>query len=265
LTRTRREILEAHRKCVTTTTRLRNRLKSYLSDHGVRLPRAFRLTDDKTLQRIAALHPWQPIQLILLRQIIEELQAAEARRKELRATMAKEVLSDPSMLKLVRLMGVRHIVAFALVAIIGDINRFQNHKKLVAYIGLTPSINDSGETIRGRRALSRHGRSDLRALLIQSAHNALQQPASPLHKWGWKLVLRKAKNVAVAAVARKLTVAVWYLMRGLFTPMQEIGPTLQVKLSKLASEVGLKTIKEMGYRTKREFLEEKHRILLQTT
>src|SRR5690606_12456229 len=34
LTRTRREILHAHRKCVATTTRMRNRRKSYLNAHG---------------------------------------------------------------------------------------------------------------------------------------------------------------------------------------------------------------------------------------
>jgi len=264
--RTRRELLHAHRKCVCTSTRVRNRLKSFLSDHGVRLPKGFRLNTDKAYRRLEQLHCWEPIQSTLLRQMVEELHSAEARRKELRAAMAREVLTDPVMLKLVRLMGIRHIVAFALVAIIGDINRFPTHKKLVAYLGLSPSINDSGLSIRGNRQLTQYGRGDLRALLIQSAHNALRQPASPLHKWGWKLVLRKSsKNIAVAAVARKLTVAVWYMMRGMFTPLQEINTTLRVKLSKLATEVGLKTIKAMGYKTKNEFLEEKHRILLEAT
>lgn len=53
------------------------------------------------------------------------------------------------------------------------------------------------------------------------------------------------------------------MMRGLFTPLREIGETLRVKLSKLATEVGAAAIKEMGYRTKKEFLEEKHRILFE--
>ena len=44
---------------------------------------------------------------------------------------------------------------------------------------LTPSVEDSGETIRGRGELVSYGRSDLRALLIQSAQNALQQKNSP--------------------------------------------------------------------------------------
>lgn len=265
LTRTRREILHAHRKCVTATTRMRNRIRSFLNSHGIRLPKGFRLTCDKALSRIERLRPWEPMQQVLLKQMVEELQAAEKRRKELRAVMARETLSDPNILKLVRIMGVRHIVAFAIAAVIGDINRFASHKKLVAYLGLSPSVNDSGTTIRGKRSLARYGRADLRALLIQSAQNALNQPSSPLHRWGWKLVLRKTnRNIAVAAVARKLAVAVWYLMRGLFTPLQDVSRHIEVKLAKLASELGLKAIKEMGYKTKRDFLEEKHQILLST-
>jgi hypothetical protein len=67
-----------------------------------------------------------------------------------------------------RLLGVRHIVAFAVAAVVGDIARFANPKKLVAYLGLTPSVEDSGETIRGRGQLVSFGRSDLRALLVCS-------------------------------------------------------------------------------------------------
>jgi transposase len=98
------------------------------------------------------------------------------------------------------------IIAFAIAAVVGDITRFANPKKLVAYLGLAPSVADSGLSIRGRGGLVPFGRGDLRALLIQSSHNALRQRNSPLHAWGWKLCLRKSnKNVAVAAVARKLS------------------------------------------------------------
>ena len=35
-------------------------------------------------------------------------------------------------------------------AVVGDITRFANPKKLVAYLGLAPSVADSGLSIRGR-------------------------------------------------------------------------------------------------------------------
>ena len=78
--------------------------------------------------------------------------------------------------------------------------------------------------------------------------------------------MRKAhKNVAVAAIARKLTVSIWYLLRGLFAPLAQIDETLQVKLGKLATAVGLKTIRQLGYQSKAAFIEEKCGYLLKPT
>lgn len=87
--------------------------------------------------------------------------------------------------------------------------------------------------------------AEIYALLIQSAQNALQQKNSPLHAWGWKLYLRKSsKNVAVTAVARKLTVSIWYLLRGLFLPLQHLDATLLIKLQKLATAIELPTLRQ---------------------
>jgi transposase len=47
------------------------------------------------------------------------------------------------------MMRVRHIVAFGLMAIIGDVNRFPNAKKLVGYIGLSPSKVQSANNVKG--------------------------------------------------------------------------------------------------------------------
>ncbi len=102
-----------------------------------------------------------------------------------------------------------------------------------------------------------------RALLIQSAQNALNQKNSPLHQWGWKLTLRKGhRNIAVAAVARKLTVSIWYLLKGHFSPLTEATETIRVKIHKLATEIGVKTIKMMGYASKTAFEEEKMALLV---
>ncbi|HKB92219.1 MAG TPA: hypothetical protein VKC60_17010, partial [Opitutaceae bacterium] len=87
-----------------------------------------------------------------------------------------------------------------------------------------------------------------------------------LHRWGWKLCLRKTnKNIAVAAIARKLTVSIWYLLRGLFAPLEQIDDTLRVKLVKLATAIGIKTIKDLGYPSKTAFIQEKNAWLLKPT
>ena len=265
-TRERREVLHCHRQAVTTATRARNRLKSFLSDHHVRLKMGIRLTEPSGAAKVQASASWTALQKLLLEEMLGELQLAEARRRRLVTVMAKEVAADPSLLRLMRLLGVRYIIAFAIAAVVGDITRFANPKKLVAYLGLAPSVADSGLSIRGRGGLVPFGRGDLRALLIQSAHNSLRQRNSPLHIWGWKLCLRKSnKNVAVAAVARKLTVSIWYLMRGLLAPLKELDTSLQVKLGRLATSIGVKAIRELGYESKTAFIKEKADWLLKPT
>jgi transposase len=265
-TRERRELLHGYRKAVTTATRARNRLKSFLRDHHVRLGKGVRLAQKTGAATVQASASWTPLQQLLLEEMLAELQAAHARRRRLSSAMAQEVAADRSLLQLMRLLGVRHIVAFAIGAVVGDISRFANPKKLVAYIGLSPSVQDSGETIRGRGQLVSFGRRDLRTLLVQSAQNALHQKASPLHAWGWKLCLRKGSNkVAVIAIARKLTVGIWYLLRGMFTSLQEIDASLEVKLSKLATAIGVKSLRHLGYASKTAFLEKSRACLLNPT
>ena len=265
-TRERREVLHSYGKAVTTATRTRNRLKSFLSDHAVRLKKGVRLTQAAGETTVVASRPWSPLQTMLLKEMLAELRLAQERRKRLEALMAQEVAGDPKLLQLVRLLGVRHIIAFAVGAVVGDITRFANPKKLVAYLGLAPAVDRSGNGGRGQTGLVSFGRADLRNLLIQSAQNALNQRASPLHTWGWKLVVRKSsKNVAVAAVARKLAVSIWYLLRGLFAPLVNIDPSLAVKLTKLATAIGVPTIRRLGYPSKTAFIEEKTAWILKPT
>lgn len=265
-TRERREVLQLYRKAVGTAVRTRNRLKSFLSDRGVRLKAGLALTKPSGQATVRQIRPWTTLQGVVLNHLLEELQLAHERRSQLSALIAQEVATDGQLLQLVRLMGVRHIVAFAIAAVVGDITRFANPKKLVAYLGLAPTVDKSGNGRRGQEGLVPFGRGDLRALLIQSAHNALQQRHSPLHTWGWKLCLRKShKNVAVAAIARKLTVSIWYLLRGLFAPLATIDETLRLKLGKIATAIGLKTIRQLGFKSRTAFLDEKISWMLKPT
>jgi hypothetical protein len=97
------------------------------------------------------------------------------------------------------------VTTYALIAIIGDIQRFATSKKLVSYLGLNPSVVESGE-FAGSGALRQHGRGSLRALLIQTSKRLLTT-SNPLQKWGLSVALRRGTNKAAIAVARKLTVA----------------------------------------------------------
>ena len=200
-------------------------------------------------------HGWLPRQWQLIEGLLLELSHAEQQRKHWRCLIAQGVLDDPQLVSMVRLCGVREMVAFALGAIVGDIKRFSSPKKLVKYIGLNPAFDDSGEgTWTG--GIGRHGRKDLRCLLIEAAQAILRCSKTSLARWGKKLLGRKgAINLAVAAVARRLAVAIWYLMMGRWTTLEEIDKRLSQKIGKIISQIGASGLKTLG-KTRKALREE---------
>lgn len=256
-TQERRDWFHAHRKAVKRTTQTRNRLKSYLSDNGVRLPTGMALAqaDPEVSERLRNTRPWSARQWQVIEGFLMELRHAEQQRQHWRSLIAQEVLSDPHLLSIVRLCGVREMVAFALGALIGDIQRFASSKKLVKYVGLNPAFDDSG-TGHWTGGIGGHGRKDLRCLLIEAAHSILRCAKTDLAKWGKKLLARKGEiSLAVAAIARKLTVAVWYLMMGRWTALEEIDDRLAIKVTKIIGQVGIQGLQRLN-KNRRAFREE---------
>jgi transposase len=247
-TQERRDWFHAHQKAVRRSIQMRNRLLSYLSDHGVRLKKGTRLVLEPGLseQHLRQSADWSPRQWQVIQGMLMELRHAEEQRRHWRSLIAQEVVADPVLLSLIRLCGVRELVAFALGAIIGDIQRFAEPRKLVKYIGLNPAFDDSGEG-KWEGGIGGHGRKDLRSLLIEAAHAILRCSRTPLAQWGKKLLGRKGSvNLAVAAIARKLTVAIWYLMHGRWTPLSDIDKRLSIKVGKIISSVGTASLQCLG-------------------
>jgi transposase len=255
-TREYREVFFAHRNAVKDATRCRNRIHCFLNEHCVRLKTGVRLTAASGEAAAKAAKAWTPLQADLLAEAFAQLRQVEARRKKLEPIMVRELAANVRWASLWRLMGIRHRVAFALMAMVGDVHRFPTAKKLVGYFGLAPRKDQSGNDKEGRdKGLGSFGRGDVRGLLLQSAHNALTQRDSPLHKWGWKLLIKKHRNEAAAAVARKLTVSVWHLLMGHFTPLAEASNHLRVKLLKLATVIGKDGLRSLGFDNRDAFVD----------
>jgi len=260
-TQERRDWFHAHEKATKRTSQMQNRIRSYLSDNGVRLKKGTRLAQPnptvETLIRQAK--PWSVRQWQIIEGMLLELRHADEQRRFWRSAIAQEVLGDPDLLKIVRLCGVRDLIAFALGAIIGDINRFAGPGSLVKYIGLNPAFDDSGQG-QWRGGIGGHGRRDLRSLLVQSAQ-AILRSKDPLAQWGKRLAARKSSSkLAVAAVARRLAVAVWYLMRGQWSRLQEIDQRLAIKVSQIISRLGTEALKKTG-KTRQAFRDETYQTL----
>jgi transposase len=261
-TQERRDWFHAYRKASKRTTQLSSRLRSYLSDNGVRLKEHSRLTAlGEVEEQIRKAREWSSRQWQLIELLLLELRQADQQRQRWRSLIAQEVLTDPQLLSLVRLCGVREIVAFALGAFVGDIQRFAHPKKLVKYVGLNPAFDDSGEG-QWSGGIGGYGNKYLRCLLVEAAQAILRCSRTPLAQWGKKLLARKGHiNLAVAAMARKLTVAVWYLMMGRWTPLEDIDEPLRIKVGKMLSSVGQLGLESLA-KTRETFRKEVLELLL---
>lgn len=97
---------------------------------------------------------------------------------------------------------------------------FSNRRQVGACIGLVPQPYDSGDS-RVDQGISKQGNRRVRALLIQMAWMWLRyQPNSALTKWFAQRWAggggnKRAKRIAIVAVARRLAIALWrYLKDG---------------------------------------------------
>jgi len=245
LTCERRELLHAYNKAVEDRTAASNSLKSYLNQFAIR-------TGSRKLEKseawVMAKRDWTPLQIKLLAGYFQNLRAQTERRKDLLRLIGTAICDEPLMLRCMKLLGIGQINAFALLAVIGDVRRFERPEKLVAYIGLNPGQRDSGHGKRIKLGVGKRGRGDMRNLLVQGAHAVLRKGrATPLGKWGWKLFARKGqRNIAVVAVARKLLVQVWHLLSGNPPVALESEKSLRVKLMKLATMLGKKLREELS-------------------
>lgn len=124
--------------------------------------------------------------------------------------LARAACQDPQVLRLLTIPGVSLTSAVALKAAIGDIERFKSPQHLVSYFGLNPSVHQSGQKAYTGH-ISRRGRSHARWVCVEAAHVLVRTPG-PFRAFFQRLVRRKPHNVAITAVARKLTVLVWHML-----------------------------------------------------
>ncbi len=125
--------------------------------------------------------------------------------------LAPLVLASPDMRRLLTLPGVSATTAATLVGVIGDIARFPTPGQLVAYLGLDPRVSQSGNDPAHHGRISKQGASEARHVLVEAAWVATRT-AGPLRAFAQRLAARRGWNIAIVAVARKLTVIAWHML-----------------------------------------------------
>ena len=152
----------------------------------------------------------------VLRQLREELDLAEEHKQECLERMLKicQERYPDELRRLQTIPGVKERTATSLIAEIGtDMSKFETANHLAAWSGLRPRNDESNRKFKSRRIT--HGNVYLRKNIIQCAWAASRTKDCFFSKFSYHQtqVRKKNKMKVIVAVARKLLVAAWHVIR----------------------------------------------------
>jgi transposase len=147
----------------------------------------------------------------------DEIGVLETNMRDVERQLASVARQLPDVALLQTVPGVGLLTATALIALVGDIRRFDSSRHFASFLGLTPR-EDSSALRRRLGAISKQGDVYLRMLLIHGARSFLWHakrgghPTS-LQTWARATEQRRGHNVAAVAVANKLARIIWAVWR----------------------------------------------------
>jgi len=125
--------------------------------------------------------------------------------------IAAAARAHPDAPRLLTHPGVGPLTALATVVVLGTVSRFPDSKHVVSYVGLAPALNASADKYRLGK-ITKQGSTLLRFVLGQAATHAARLDPD-LKRTYFTLVHRRGRSKAKVAVARKLLVRLFIMLR----------------------------------------------------
>jgi transposase len=108
--------------------------------------------------------------------------------------------------------GMGHYSAVAIVARIGNIERFQRPDSLANYFGLTPGCRNSGEATQRLGSITKQGSRLVRYLLGQAVVHILRFDAA-MREWYKRIKRRRGSKIGRVAVMRRMATIIWHMLK----------------------------------------------------
>lgn len=213
-TRALRGLLVARRQLVSARTKLCNVVRGMLRQEGIRLP-ARGLSSFVGWRRIQANGFEQAHLPVVVAAYSDTFVSLTRSIREIEEQLAEREESDSRVAKLKTIPRVGRIASLTFLAAVDDVHRFPSSRKLVGYSGLAPTVRSSGERTQ-YGSISREGRRELRAVWVQIAHLVAidkTRATRPLRTWFNKVAKRRGKKTATVALARRLLVIAYHVLR----------------------------------------------------
>ena len=202
-----RQLLWHRHRMVQARSRVMNQLQAVALNEGLRCKKRLWRTKRPQLEGFA-LAPWASRRRHDRLELLDRLNPTSA---ELSQAVEQEVEKCPEAQRLSTHPGVGPLTAMAFVLIIGKADRFQCGKQVASYLGLVP-LEDSSGNRRRLGHITKQGSSMLRFLLVEAAQSTVRS----LPEWRsryFHLMMRRGRKIAKVAMARRLAICRYWMMR----------------------------------------------------
>ena len=203
-----RQLLVHRHKQVQTRTRVKNQLQALALSQGVQ--KKYKLWTQAGRAELEQLE-LLPYAAERRQRLLATLDQLEADIAGLNRQVEEEVQRRPAAVRLRTHPGVGPVTALAMVLTLGPAQRFANARQVGSYVGLIPSEHSSGGRQQMGR-ISKQGSSFLRFLLVEAGQTAARYDPE-LGRFYRRLAVRKHRALAKVAVARKLAMRLYLMLR----------------------------------------------------
>lgn len=192
-----------------------NRLRACLLEFGIALPEGATKLLRALPAALAQVEDKENLPAWFIQSMHHNLQHIEYLNQEIahiERTLEAICRQDCAMHTIRQIPGIGTLTATALIASV-DIHSFESARQFASSLGLAPRQMGTGGKTR-QLGLSKRGNVHLRRLLMHGARAVLTRCPHRC-RWLMELTARRARNVAIGAMANKLARTVWaVLMRG---------------------------------------------------
>jgi len=144
-------------------------------------------------------------QLELITLLDKKIDAAE------KSVVKEQIAGNPAFSLMRTIPGIGSLSAALLTIEIGPISRFRHYKKLISFGGLCSTISQSANKTRYGH-INRDSNPFIRWVLIEAVPKAIKKDAK-LAAYYHKIMIKKGKAKAKIAIARKLLIALYFMLK----------------------------------------------------
>ena len=203
-----RQLLRHRYKLVCFRTSIKNQLHALAMSQGVcRKKKLFTAQGREELEKLS-LDPWASRRR---QELLDLLDRFHPLIDELDRAVQQQAQSHAEAARLMTHPGVGPVTALAFAVTLGPVARFRRSKQVVSYLGLNPKEHSSGGH-QHMSSISKQGNTMMRWLLVEAAQTAVRFDPELLRLYQ-RLKFRRGASVAKVAVARKLAVKLYWMLR----------------------------------------------------